>query len=246
LEEVRNNLCVAKVVTVSAAGHEFGIDATEVTRGQYEDWLATNPDTAAQDATNCGWNSTFVPDADLCMPNAYKAHPCQGTACRSYSQVCVDWCDAYAYCNAVGKRLCGKIGGGPNGFDDYANAALSQWYAACSSGGVNKYPYGATYQATTCNGRESSGTDIYGILPVGSFPGCQASGGYAGVLDLSGNVWELEDSCDGTGASSHCRRRGGGHSDIAEGLTCAKASGSSIGEKRLVSGADVGFRCCSR
>jgi hypothetical protein len=33
----------------------------------------------------------------------------------------VDWCDAYAYCAGIGKRLCGKIGGGTldqGGLDD--------------------------------------------------------------------------------------------------------------------------------
>ena len=66
--------------------------------------------------------------------------------------VCVDWCDARAYCAGVRKRLCGKIGRGTNATTDYANAATSEWYRACSSSGVNAYPYGNTRDASACNG----------------------------------------------------------------------------------------------
>ena len=45
--------------------------------------------------------------------------------------VWVDWCDAYAYCKGVGKRLCGAIGGGPVDFHTgYADTNQSQWYRA--------------------------------------------------------------------------------------------------------------------
>ena len=91
----------------------------------------------------------------------------------------MDWCDAFAYCQGVGKRLCGKIGGGSadysTGWDD---ATQDQWHNACDSGGADDYPYGSTYQPQTCNGHDHSSAAV----PVGSMSGCQSSvPGYAGT-----------------------------------------------------------------
>jgi formylglycine-generating enzyme len=215
----------------------YCIDSTEVTRAQYQAWLDTNPSTAGQ-ISDCTRNGGFVPDV-TCMLSTFV---CQ-SGCDNHPQVCVDWCDAYAYCQAVGKRLCGKIGGGPNGYNDYANASLSQWYNACGSDGVNNaFPYGSTYQPDYCNGFDFavSGSAYYmAAVPVGSMPSCQSSvSGYQGVYDLSGNVMEWEDSCDG----SYCHLRGGSFNTIPAGyLACGILQpGESLGADGY-----VGFRCCS-
>jgi len=104
----------------------YCIDTTEVTRAHYSAWLATTPSTALQIA-ECSWNTSFAPNPS-CMTTASV---CQSN-CSDHPQVCVDWCDAYSYCQAMGKRLCGKLGGGSNAFADYASASLSQWYSACT------------------------------------------------------------------------------------------------------------------
>ncbi len=214
--------CTAKLVGVTGG---FAIDATEVTCTQYEAWLGTNPAVWGQDS-HCGFNTSYTPSCAW-PPGTKGNHPVG----------CVDWCDAYAYCKGVGKRLCGRIGGGPNAYEEYASASTSQWYAACSSGGTGEYPSWA------CNvWVAGSGTDT--TVPVGSMSACQSSvPGYAGVYDLTGNVSEWEDSCNGVqGADDVCQLRGGSYGsyhsscDLEGGRRRGAQDGSFDG---------IGFRCCS-
>lgn len=181
----------------------YCIDSTEVTEGQYQTWLSTNP-SAADQPDECSWNIDFTPTGNW-PPSADSLN---------YPVTYVNWCDAYAYCAGAGKRLCGKIAGGSNGPNDYRNAALSQWYAACTSNGAydaNGYPYGEAYEPTACNTQDYWGDfSKCTTLPVASLGTCQSSvSGYSGVFDLSGNVWEWEDSCEMSEESEYCLLRGG-------------------------------------
>jgi hypothetical protein len=203
----------------------YCIDSTEVTADQYYAWKATNPPMSLQHS-RCGSRKTSYNDG-------------AGTGTAPVTNV--DWCDAYAYCKGVGKRLCGRIGGGANGYHD-ANSGLSQWYSACTSGGINVYPYGNTYNSATCNGL---GAGTYATVAVGTMTSCQSIvNGYAGVYDLIGNVDEWEDSCD---SFDLCRIRGG--SFVSESLRCDiddNQDGAADGAAdRYRSSNDTGFRCCA-
>jgi formylglycine-generating enzyme required for sulfatase activity len=200
----------------------FCIDSTQVTNGQYADFLAQ--DGGAMPAA-CSYKTTHVPDS---WPAARVDTPV------TY----IDWCDAYAFCTWAGKRLCGKVGGGPS--TSLADNT-DQWYAACSHGddGAHAYAYGNSFVLGTCNTPESS--DAGDIVPVASLPLCV--GGYPGLHDMIGNVYEWEDSCVGTsGESDLCVTRSGSWNDpTGPDDNCANAGSSA----RNFTQPDFGFRCCS-
>jgi formylglycine-generating enzyme len=108
------------------------------------------------------------------------------------------------------------------------------------------YPYGNTYDGTVCVGNAYDGTPGYQTgsdkaLPVMSATGFRGNGPYAGLFDLSGNVWEWEDSCNGSsGADDQCRLRGGSFSND-NALLC----GSDDSDNRNYANGQIGFRCCA-
>ena len=64
---------------------------------------------------------------------------------------CIDWCDAAAYCQWAGKRLCGAIGGGETPEAKLDDPLADEWLYVCTNGGKTKYPYGDTLDTTKCN-----------------------------------------------------------------------------------------------
>jgi sulfatase modifying factor 1 len=211
----------------------FAIDIHEVTRAEYAAWLATSP---ASGAYGCApqYNPTYQPDA-ACMAEEFV---CQ-TNCDNHPQVCVDWCDANAFCADHGKRLCGRIGGGPNG-TYYANdVSRSQWYYACTSNGAYVYPYGATYDGNAC-----SYSNTWGTTTVGYKSACTSDiSPYDQIRDLSGNVMEWTDECDNVGAGLPCHTRGGSFFNGHDSVHTRCDDSTMLGKYEAKR--DVGFRCCA-
>lgn len=211
----------------------------------YAAWLGTNP-SLVHDAL-CSWNGSYQPSA-----NNQQCGDVPFDGSSSLPVVCIDWCDARDYCAGIGKRLCGAIGGGSidyNDPSDYKDATKDEWFAACSANGTRTYPYGNTFDDMKCVDVASTGCTMPATacgVPknVGSATNCK--GGVGALHDMSGNVWEWEDSCAAsTGAGDTCSARGGSfwEADGASGsLACAGRYGSYT---RNTQNKNIGFRCCA-
>jgi sulfatase modifying factor 1 len=211
----------------------FCIDSSEVTNRQYKAFLQDPALTLAMQPEQCrGKNLSFFPEG--------MGGPDLNVAARAdYPVVDVDWCDAAAFCDWAGKRLCGKLGGGgPLAPGTANNWRFSEWEYACTHAGDNSYPYGPTAVAGSCNVARSP-------LPINTIPvksRATCMGGYGRIYDMVGNAEEWVDAC---------------RMDATRGVVCAIVGGSYTTSE---SGADCdhldedpmldawherGFRCCA-
>ena len=211
----------------------FCIDTTEVSRSQYDAWLGTSPQTTGQGGA-CSDNGEFTPSCS--WPPGNNA---------DLPVVCVDWCDAKAFCEAAGKRLCGGIrDGSAYSLDAYDDPSVSEWHAACTSGGTYQYTYGDEPDTESCREGDAEDSSTWGLGSVGSFADCHSpETEYAAVYDLSGNAAEWDNSCEGSDPADGCRIRGGSFEHQGRGLRCAMAKGLRWPRMRKVQA--VGFRCCA-
>jgi formylglycine-generating enzyme required for sulfatase activity len=266
-----NNQCacpngMAETPKAIQNGGDYCIDNIEVTKKDYNDFYGANPDINAQ-PPECAWNKVYTPTSDW-PPQLQPATWNGGDPVRS-----IDWCDAYAYCKWKGKRLCGQIGGGAvtPGVDnnDYQK---DEWYNACSANAQNAYPYGTTFQdegtkmipdgdggtivvyGSGCNYKPFAPgafdqnnyvipqTDPGGGLNSNMFA-CQ--GGPVGVYNMSGDVAEWENSCDGAGDAGpmdNCVVRGGSYMANSDPTQLACNATKSVA--RDTTSPDIGIRCC--
>jgi formylglycine-generating enzyme len=224
-------------IRVGTAGNTFCIDTTEITNEQYGEFLDAGVPPITQPEL-CQWNATFATQ----FVEAGARDPVVG----------VDWCDALAYCTWAGKYLCGRMEDGrkvgavtPETASDYHS---HQWMNACSAEARRRYPYGGVYDPSRCN---LGDYDAGRILPVGSAVGCQ--GGYEGIFDLVGNVWEwydgpcldgglIEDGGDGGPQSDSCWLKSSAYGNTGQAFDC-RFDLENIRRDSVFP--NVGFRCCS-
>jgi formylglycine-generating enzyme required for sulfatase activity len=223
----------------------FCIDSTEVTVGQYKDFLAANVPVASQPA-QCQWNASFEPSYPAPNPDAGITAP-DDTQPEAY----VNWCQALAYCTWAGKYLCGKSEKGkktgpvtPDGVEDNQS---NQWLLACSAVGRQDWPYGGTFDPSKCN---LADYDAGRVLAPGSAAEC--TGGFDGIVDMVGNVWEWYDRVCGAGSlevdggdggpqSDGCPIRGGSYGNRGADFNCRKEADV----RRDAVFSSVGIRCCA-
>ena len=211
--------------SISTQNFVYCIDATEVTNAQYLAFTQQHtPANTAQRAA-CSTNSTFVP------ASACGGAPIGDVPSADVPVVCVDWCDSEAYCVSQGKHLCGRVGGTQNPQSDAANAAASEWYAACIG------PSMGTVSGKTCNDGAYD-PNHPGPKSASQLPDCE--GGLPGLFEMSGNVAEWENSCPSESSTALCNTRGGSFQDGPFELNCSSANTA----KRLTASISIGFRCC--
>ena len=130
------------------------------------------------------------------------------------------WYQGKRACENSGKRLCTE----------------AEWTAACQGGAGNAFPYGKAYVGTACNTADAKQT---GVVTCGKLTSCV--GGYTGIFDMSGNVWEF--TSDATGKSCTPSQGGsyyhGKEYAGCKGLVFKCNLGSGSGGSKF-----HGFRCC--
>jgi hypothetical protein len=215
----------------------YCIDVFEVTASVYAEWLSHTP---TPDATNqpgeCVWNTTFGIDP--------ACSHCEAVTCPDRPVVCVDWCDAWGYCNAHGKRLCGQFPGGAPEADSPSNSQ-TEWGRACMSGvgvgGNNGFVYGHTYSSGKCNDLESGHGELE---DVGSEVSCKASDpAFADLRDMNGNAAEWVNRCAWGGEDALCGHRGGSYKTNGAETGCVFPTTQIA--PRNTRASDIGFRCCA-
>ncbi|MBS2020407.1 MAG: SUMF1/EgtB/PvdO family nonheme iron enzyme [Deltaproteobacteria bacterium] len=225
------------MVRVGTPTNNFCIDSTEVTVKQYRDFTTKKGNDTSGQPPQCAWNTDYT--AGL---GGNDDIPIAG----------IDWCDAYAFCQWAGKRLCGKQVAdkfaGPVPTSGLGDFTSNEWLIACTLNGQLLYPYGATHQPTACN---TGDVDAGRTVAVGSKPGC--NGGFPGVYDMLGNLWEWydgpcpppdagADAGDGGPAKHECFVKGGAFLTAGPNINC-RVDGRGASRDRRAQ--DIGFRCCA-
>lgn len=225
--------CPADMIEAeSQDGVSYCIDVGEVTNQYYLAFTKKNSrENYFESSPACAGNYTFVSEESC--GGALTDVPS-----RKLPVVCVDYCDAEAYCHVHGKRLCGRVGGTMNNPADDVDPFASEWYAACAGPDETLYPYGEVASPSRCNASGYAPDDM-GPRDLETMSECE--GGIAGLFNMSGNVAEWEWSCTSASTSATCSTRGGSFKDGPYEARCAGA----IGMQRLDVANDVGFRCCA-
>ncbi len=116
---------------------------------------------------------------------------------------------------------------------------MSEWQHACTHAGRQVYPYGDG-GAGACNTRAAGPGKT---VPVGQFAKCE--GGFPGLFDMVGNVYEWIDDCDPT-TSDTCLLIGGAFSTGPSEIACGQTDPEFRTAKARGSGPqNAGFRCCA-
>jgi formylglycine-generating enzyme required for sulfatase activity len=232
-------------------GRSYCIDATEVTNNSYAAFLAANPgdEVRSPDCVKLAMLLPNAPDLPSFLPHGAWP-PADGT--EKLPVVGVTWCDAFSFCEANDKHLCGKVGGAPLTDpwtveltpDAYTDATDNEWFNACSEGGKRQYAYGNDYDPSRCSAVDP--TDPH-LTAVGE---TSCEGGYPGLFDMTGGVYEYVNDCAFEGTTSMspeqptCATVGGANAGVTPhdvAATCGETGAESV----IYPSGVIGIRCCA-
>jgi|HubBroStandDraft_1064217.scaffolds.fasta_scaffold14984_1 sulfatase modifying factor 1 len=241
-----------QVLVKQTDGSCYWIDQTEVTVGQYAQFLnqfAQDGQAPPWDMQRCAWKGAPSDPANDASECATEARNLESSPFDPNMPIrCIDWCDAEAFCAWAGTEdaLCGS-NANPEGVFEPSNTQ-DYWGDACSVNGAF-YPNGASPVLDQCNvglaeaGQCVSILDMNNCGPtyVDSFPGCVSQASSA--LNMVGNVAEWVVLCDSHsdgGPDTPCQHRGGSFADSLESATCTTVETSA----RNTRDRTLGLRCC--
>ena len=188
----------------------FCIDTTEVSEGQYDQFLKAiggGAGDAGVQPPGCGdiSNPSYTPGVPPTSDGPYTYDPANHANLPVRG---VDWCDAYMYCAWAGKRLCQRWDKSTPPLDG-GNWKSYETNIACSQNQqLQKYAYGSTYQPGWCAPIPIGDA---APVPVGTSKCRGSATPYDQVFDTSGNVAEWTGAC-ATVAS--CRSSGTFQCDV--------------------------------
>lgn len=129
-------LCPSDQAAITSGDNTACVDLAETTNQKYLAFLDQVPAPSPVGSPGCAGNASLVPATGNGCPNPRDADKAQ------LPVVCVDYCDADAFCRSQNKVLCGGFAGAslasPGARIDPAS---SIWTAACTDVGRRKYPY---------------------------------------------------------------------------------------------------------
>lgn len=232
----------ALVRLMMPGGHSYCMDKTEVSQGNYADFLAQKPSKEVLlEGSGCKAKATLEVEEEGDTPFGCSKGVYDPETKGNSPMQCASWCMAYAYCRWAGKRLCGVQG---NAKPESEEAWIkikddpneSEWYNACSDGGESKYAWGDSYDESCLpdSTREVDATE--------EKESCNNS---KGIVALGNNVSEWENLCVG----DLCTLRGGSYTLRSQTMEYASAestcSARGISYRESKTSAGIGFRCCA-
>ena len=164
-------------------------------------------------------------EAGACDPAHHKDCNIADRTRSDHPMNCVDYFGAEQYCAYVGGRLCTEV----------------EWLEACRGTEDRPFPYGDVFDPHACNVQSTASeidVDPPSTAQVASHVSCE--GGFSGLYDMAGNVFEWLADCKGT----YCKFRGGGYLTNEPVEQFTGCGGACAGNQKPLQSGTVGIRCC--